>query len=1149
MRSRVFMKAEQLPSTSFSDVDPDDIVTGGQNYIDLNAQINLYSPDGTLQLEKDKEAARAYFRQHVNPNTVFFHDLEEKIEFLTENGYYDKSVFDMYDWEFVKDMYKLAYSYKYRFKSFVGAYKFYNQYAMKTSDGKRYLERYEDRVTLNGLVLADGDENKAASVIKSIMENRYQPATPTFLNAGRIQAGEKVSCFLLQVQDSMDSITKVVSASLQLSKMGGGVGINLSNLREAGASIKGIENAASGVVPVMKLLEDSFSYANQLGARNGAGAVYLHLCHKDILSFLDTKKENADEKVRIKTLSLGVIVPDIAFELARNNEDMYLFSPQDVEKVYGKPFTEISISEHYHDMVENPSIRKSKVSARKLFQEIAAIQYESGYPYMVFEDTANRWNNIDGRVSMSNLCVSGDTEVLTDKGYRKVKDLYDSQEDFNVVVDERARTMDLDNIGTSIQKSTKMFKTSEDAEVFKVTTLEGREISATAWHKMYVERNGDIVKIPLLDLEIGDKILVNSDSISSRGEFHNPDLAYVAGVVAADGTGYALRGNNYGAKISLYGDKDEVIDDITSAIHNSLQGRDDLVERQATLSPEFVWSGSSSRHSISSAPLYKLFKEHGYDIKEKKVQVPDFIKQSDEDTQIAFLNGIFQMDGTITGSKKYNSISIELGSVHQDFLLDVQKLLGTFGISSRIYASKKEDSFVMMPDGHGGEKEYLQKKSWSLRVSSMQEATKLHDLLSWRSVHNNRWNELTGDRVKENYNIKRNKFAIVKSIEFVGNEDVYDVTVENGHSLIFNGIVTGNCSEILQVQQPSQFDPVTGEYSEIGTDISCNLGSLNVANSMRKGKLEESVHTAINALTTVTLNTSIDRVPTVKNGNDKYHSIGLGAMSLASFLASEKIMYGSDESLDFANVFFAVMRYHALQASSDIAQERGETFFEFDKSDYKRKEGETTSKALKNYTQGIWETFPHTERIQKMFEEYEQWFPTQEDWQKLDDKIQETGLFHSYLMATAPTGSISYVTNSSASIHPVTSLIEVRKEGKMGRVYYPSPDMNDDNKEYYQDAYEVGYKPLINMYATISKHVDQGCSLTLFFKSDTTTRDLNRAYIYAWSRGHETNENGLNVLEDPTTSWKSGYIKTLYYSRIRQSSLEGTQVDCVSCTI
>lgn len=754
------MKAEQLPSTSFSDVDPDDIVTSGQNYIDLNAQINLYSPDGKLQLEKDKEAARAYFRQHVNPNTVFFHDLEEKIEFLTENGYYDKSVFDMYEWGFIKDMYKLAYSYKYRFKSFVGAYKFYNQYAMKTSDGKRYLERYEDRVVLNGLVLADGNEEKVTSIIKSIMENRYQPATPTFLNAGRVQAGEKVSCFLLQVQDSMDSITKVISASLQLSKMGGGVGINLSNLREAGASIKGIENAASGVVPVMKLLEDSFSYANQLGARNGAGAAYLHLCHKDILSFLDTKKENADEKVRIKTLSLGVIVPDIAFELARKNENMYLFSPQDVEKVYGKPFTEISVSENYHDMVENPEISKSKVSARRLFQEIAAIQYESGYPYMVFEDTANRWNNIDGRISMSNLC-----------------------------------------------------------------------------------------------------------------------------------------------------------------------------------------------------------------------------------------------------------------------------------------------------------------------------------------------------------------------------------------------------SEILQVQQPSQFDPITGEYSEIGTDISCNLGSLNVANTMRKGEIGESVHTAIDALTTVTLNTSIDRVPTVKSGNDKYHSVGLGAMSLASFLASEKIMYGSDESLDFANVFFATMRYHALQASSKIAKERGETFFEFEKSDYKRAEGETTSKALKNYTEGIWETFPHTERIQKMFEEYGQWFPTQEDWQKLDDQIQETGLFHSYLMATAPTGSISYVTNSSASIHPVTSLIEVRKEGKMGRVYYPSPDMNDDNKEYYQDAYEVGYKPLINMYATISKHIDQGCSLTLFFKSDTTTRDLNRAYIYAWSRGHETNENGLNVLEDPATSWKNGYIKTLYYSRIRQSSLEGTQVDCVSCTI
>ncbi|MFN3527410.1 MAG: ribonucleotide-diphosphate reductase subunit alpha, partial [Paracoccus sp. (in: a-proteobacteria)] len=176
-----------------------------------------------------------------------------------------------------------------------------------------------------------------------------------------------------------------INSSLQLSKRGGGVALMLTNIREAGAPIKGIENQSSGVIPVMKLLEDSFSYANQLGARQGAGAVYLNAHHPDILRFLDTKRENADEKIRIKTLSLGVVIPDITFELAKKNEDMYLFSPHDVQKVYGVPFSEISVTEKYAEMVEDKRIRKRKINARAFFQTIAEIQFESGYPYIMFE--------------------------------------------------------------------------------------------------------------------------------------------------------------------------------------------------------------------------------------------------------------------------------------------------------------------------------------------------------------------------------------------------------------------------------------------------------------------------------------------------------------------------------------------------------------------------------------------------------------------------------------------------------------------------------------------------------------------------------------------------------------------------------------------
>ena len=393
----------------------------------LNAMLNLYDENGKIQFDKDREAANQFFLQHVNQNTVFFHDLEEKFDYLIKNNYYNGDVVEKYEFSDIKDLFKQAYSYKFRFKTFLGAYKYYTSYTLRTFDGNRYLERYEDRVCMVALGLADGDISLARRLVDEIIQGRFQPATPTFLNIGKAQRGEPVSCFLLRIEDNMESIGRSINSALQLSKRGGGVALLLSNLREQGAPIKKIENQSSGVIPVMKLLEDSFSYANQLGARQGAGAVYLHAHHPDILRFLDTKRENADEKIRIKTLSLGVVIPDITFELAKRNDDMYLFSPYDVERVYGKPFSDIGISEHYDEMVEDPRIKKSKINARQFFQTLAEIQFESGYPYIMFEDTVNRANPISGRINMSNLCseilqVNGPSEFNADLTYQHIGD-------------------------------------------------------------------------------------------------------------------------------------------------------------------------------------------------------------------------------------------------------------------------------------------------------------------------------------------------------------------------------------------------------------------------------------------------------------------------------------------------------------------------------------------------------------------------------------------------------------------------------------------------------------------------------------------------------------------------------------------------------
>ncbi|WP_271394495.1 class 1b ribonucleoside-diphosphate reductase subunit alpha [Neomicrococcus lactis] len=700
----------------------------GLGYHELNAMLNLYDNQGRIQFGADRAAARQYFLQHVNNNTVFFHDLDEKLEYLVKNDYYERETLDQYTMNFIRDLYKRAYQKKFRFETFLGAYKFYTSYTLKTFDGKRYLERYEDRVCMAALHLARGDEELAMKLVDEIIDGRFQPATPTFLNAGKKQRGELVSCFLLRIEDNMESIARAINSALQLSKRGGGVALSLTNIREHGAPIKQIENQSSGVIPVMKLLEDSFSYANQLGARQGAGAVYLHAHHPDIYRFLDTKRENADEKIRIKTLSLGVVIPDITFELAKKNEDMYLFSPYDVERVYGVPFSDISVTEKYYEMVDDARIKKSKINAREFFQTLAEIQFESGYPYIMFEDTVNRANPIAGKVTMSNLC-----------------------------------------------------------------------------------------------------------------------------------------------------------------------------------------------------------------------------------------------------------------------------------------------------------------------------------------------------------------------------------------------------SEILQVSTPSILNEDL-TYGAVGKDISCNLGSMNIAKTMDSPNFGQSIETAIRALTAVSDMSYINSVPSIAEGNAKSHAIGLGQMNLHGYLAREHVYYGSEEGIDFTNIYFYTVLFHALRASNAIAIERGEVFGGFENSTY------ASGEFFDKYVNQEWA--PQTDRVKELFANVE--IPTHADWVALKESVMKHGIYNQNLQAVPPTGSISYINNSTSSIHPVAAKIEIRKEGKIGRVYYPAPYLTNENLDYYQDAYEIGYEKIIDTYAAATQHIDQGLSLTLFFKDTATTRDINKAQIYAWRKG----------------------IKTLYYIRLRQLALEGTEVEgCVSCML
>ena len=693
-----------------------------KSWILLNNEI-MIKHDDEFSLHKDKEAVRAYFLEYVNKNTVFFYTLKEKIDYLIENNYY----INFYEWFTFEDMekvYNFIAAKKFRFPSFMSAFKFFQSYALRDDSGEKFLERYEDRVAAVSLFLARHEGvDQALKYAELLINQEYQPATPTFLNAGKKRSGELVSCFLDEIGDNLNGIGYAVDSAMKLSSIGGGVSFNISKIRARGEAIKGVEGRAGGVLPIMKILEDTFSYANQLGQRPGAGAVYLNIFHSDIEEFLDCKKINVDEKVRIKSLSIGVIVPDKFMELAAKDEPCFLIYPHTVMQEYGKYLDELDMDTMYDELVTNPKIKKRKINARHLLVKIAQTQKESGYPYIFFKENAN--------------------------------------------------------------------------------------------------------------------------------------------------------------------------------------------------------------------------KQHA-------------------------LNGI--------GQVKFSNL----------------------------------------------------------------------------------------------------------------------------------------CTEIMQISEVSDIN-IYGQEDTIRYGISCNLGSLNIATVMDNKRIEQSVKTAMRALTMVTDVTDIAMVPSIQKANRELHSVGLGAMNLHGYLAKNFIMYESEEALDFANVFFMMVNYYSLQASMEIARERGTTFKGFEKTAYA--DGSYFDKYVNQ------DYFPTTIKVTELFAGID--IPTQEDWKTLKQQVQEHGIYHAYRIAIAPNQSTSYIMNATASVMPIVDTIEVREYGD-STTYYPMPYLTNDNFFYYKSAYDMDQMKVLRLVSVIQRHVDQGISTILHTNSRDTTRDLARYYIYGHKMG----------------------LKSLYYTRTRKSTID----ECVSCS-
>lgn len=379
-----------------------------KNYIILNNKVNQKDKNGNyINLDLDRQAVKEYFLNNVNQNTVFFHSLEEKLDYLVENGYYDKKVLDKYTMEEIKEVFKLAYSKKFRFRSYLGAFMFYDRYALRTTDKERILERYEDRLSMIALTVGR-NVDEAKEFLELLINRQLQPATPIYMNSGKLKAGNMISCFILKLNDNLESIGYTFNSIMKLSQLGGGVGICGTDIRARGETIKGIKNSASGILPPAKVMEDLFSYVNQLNLRDGSGAIFLSIFHNDIQELINSKKVNADEKLRLKTLSIGVIIPDKFMEILKDGSSKYYYTfyPKNIFDVYGVELSQLNMSEWYDKLLEDKKIKKTQRNKLQILQEIIKTQSESGYPYIFFEDNANNVHNLKelGKIVSTNIC-------------------------------------------------------------------------------------------------------------------------------------------------------------------------------------------------------------------------------------------------------------------------------------------------------------------------------------------------------------------------------------------------------------------------------------------------------------------------------------------------------------------------------------------------------------------------------------------------------------------------------------------------------------------------------------------------------------------------------------------------------------------------